>query len=179
MTSDNTLIETPASHGKFPPFQSENFPSQLVWLVLTFALLYVLMTKIALPRIGFGISERSKRIAEDIAAAQAFKERSDAAQAAYETMLAEARTQGQDIMSAERQRRAAAAEATNKRLEAELHGRLSAAEKSIAASREAAIENVGIFAAETAAAIVARLLSQTPSPYEVAVELPDAAEVEG
>ena len=114
-------------------------------------LLYVLMSRIALPRIGAILAERGKRIADDIAAAQRFKERSDAAHAAYEKALADARSRAQAIANATREQQAAAAEATNKRLEAQLHERLAAAEQSIAASRTAAMGNVGGIASDTAA----------------------------
>lgn len=174
MTTANTSTEV-ASHGKFPPFQGENFPSQLVWLALTFALLYLLMAKVALPRIGLGIAERSKRIAEDVAAAQTFKERANAAVAEYETTLAEARTRGQDLVSSARKQHAQAAEAANKRLAAELHERLAGAETSIATSRDAAIGNIGVIAAETAAAIVERLLGKPPPFYAAAATSRDAA----
>jgi F-type H+-transporting ATPase subunit b len=163
--------EAPAGQNKFPPFQTENFPSQLVWLTLTFVLLYVLMAKVALPRIGSILAERSKHIADDIAAAQRLKERSDAAHAAYEKALADARTRAQGIANTTRERQAAAAEETNKRLEAELHERLAAAEKSIAASRHAAMGNVGSIAAETASAIVERLIGKTPTAHEVSAAL--------
>ena len=52
--------------GGFPPFQSQTFASQLVWLVIAFVLLYVLMAKWALPRVGSIIESRQKRIADDI-----------------------------------------------------------------------------------------------------------------
>ena len=63
---------------------------------------------------------------------------------------------------------AAEAEATNKRLEAELHEKLAAAERSIAASRAAAMANVASIAAETAAAIVERLIGAAPAQPDVA-----------
>lgn len=179
MTSATTSSEVPATHGEFPPFQSENFPSQLVWLALTFTLLYVLMAKVALPRIGRIIAERSKRIAEDVAAAQRFKERSDAANAAYETTLAEARARSQDVVNTAHKAHAQAAEESNKRLEAELRERIAAAEKSIALSRDAAIESVGGIAAETAVAIVERLVGKTPPPHEVSAALRDASKAKG
>jgi F-type H+-transporting ATPase subunit b len=158
------------SHGQsgFPPFQTEHFPSQLVWLGLTFILLYVLMAKIALPRIGSILADRAKRIAEDIGAAQQLKERSDAAHAAYEKALADARGRAQAIANETREREAAAAEQTNKRLEAELHQRLAAAEQSIAAKRESAMANVGTIAADTASAIVERLIGKAPPARDVA-----------
>src|SRR5580658_2533304 len=83
--------QAPAGHPAFPPFQAEHFPSQLIWLAVSFVLLYVLMAKVALPRIAAIFAERSKRIGDDLKAAQGFKEQSDAAHAAYEKALADAR----------------------------------------------------------------------------------------
>jgi len=173
MAAPTANTEAPAGKGGFPPFQTQNFPSQLVWLTLTFILLYVLMAKVALPRIGSILAERSKRIADDIAAAQRFKERSDAAHAAYEKALADARSRAQGIANSTRERQAAAAGEINKRLEAELHERLAAAEKSIAATRTAAMGNVGTIAADTASAIVERLIGKAPAAHEVAAALGD------
>jgi len=59
--------------GAFPPFQSQTFASQLVWLVIAFVLLYVLMLKVALPRVAEIIENRQKRIADDIADAGKLK----------------------------------------------------------------------------------------------------------
>jgi F-type H+-transporting ATPase subunit b len=145
-----------------------NFPSQLVWLAVTFVLLYVLMSRVALPRIASILADRDKRIADDIAAANRFKEQSEAAHAAYEKALADARSRAQSIANATREQQAAAAEATNKQLEAQLHERIAAAEQSIAANRTSAMSNVGSIASDTAAAIVERLIGQAPAAHEVA-----------
>jgi F-type H+-transporting ATPase subunit b len=171
MATPTATTEAPAGKHKFPPFQSENFPSQLFWLTLCFVLLYVLMAKIALPRIGSILADRSKRIGDDIAAAQQLKERSDAAHAAYEKALTDARSRAQGIANATREQQAAAAEVTNKRLEAELHQRLAAAEKSIAATRSAAMSNVGAIAGDSASAIVERLIGKAPAAHEVTAAL--------
>jgi F-type H+-transporting ATPase subunit b len=171
MATPTATTETPAGKHEFPPFQSENFPSQLFWLTLSFVLLYVLMSKIALPRIGSILADRSKRIGDDIAAAQQLKERSDAAHAAYEKALADARNRAQGIANATREQQAAAAQATNKRLETELHERLATAERSIAATRSAAMGNVGAIAGESASAIVERLIGKAPEAHEVTAAL--------
>jgi F-type H+-transporting ATPase subunit b len=168
MAATTASTEAPGGHGGFPPFQSENFLSQLVWLAVTFVLLYVLMSRIALPRIAGILAGRDKRIADDIAAANRLKEQSDAAHAAYEKALADARGRAQSIANATREQQAAAAEATNKQLEAQLHERIAAAEQSIAASRASAMSNVGGIAGDTAAAIVERLIGQAPTAHEVA-----------
>ncbi len=168
MAETTANSEGHAGQTAFPPFESQHFPSQLIWLALTFILLYVLMAKIALPRVGSILAERSKRIADDVAAAQGLKERSDAAHAAYEKALADARGRAQGIANETRERETAAAEETNKRLEAALHERLAAAEQSIAGKRESAMANVGAIATDTAGAIVERLIGKAPAADEVA-----------
>jgi F-type H+-transporting ATPase subunit b len=174
MAAPTAHTEAPAGQSKFPPFETEYYPSQFVWLVLSFVLLYVLMSKLVLPRIDSILAARSKRIADDIAAAQQFKERSEAASAAYEKSLADARARAQGIASETRERQAAEAEETNKRLEAQLHERLAAAEESIAATRAAAMGHVGSIAADAAAAIVERLIGRAPEARQVEAALADA-----
>ena len=99
-------------HGKgFPPFDSSTFASQLLWLVITFVALYLLMSRVALPRVGAIIENRQKRIAGDLAEAQGMKDQSDAAIAAYEKALAEARGRAQALANETREKQAAAAEA--------------------------------------------------------------------
>ena len=166
MAEPTAHTETSGKHA-FPPFEVQHFPAQVLWLALTFVLLYVLMSRVALPRIGAILAERRRRITEDLAAAQRFKEQSEAANAAYQKALADARARAQAIANETRQRHAAATEAANKRLEAQLHEKLAAAEQSIAASRAAAMANVGSIAAETAAAIVERLIGTAPAPGDV------------
>src|ERR1700730_3192679 len=167
--------QAPAGHPPFPPFQAEHFPSQLAWLVVSFVLLYVLMAKVALPRIGAIFAERSKRIGDDLKAAQGFKEQSDAAHAAYEKALTDARVRAQAIAAETREQQAAAAEATNKRLEAQLHERLAAAETTRAATRPPARGNVGATARNPAPATVERLIGRPPAEHEVTAALAEAS----
>jgi F-type H+-transporting ATPase subunit b len=176
MAEPTAHTEAPAGQGgrpAFPPFQTETFPSQLVWLALTFVLLYVLMSRLALPRVGAILEARSKRISDDLAAANRAKEQSDAAHAAYEKSLADARSRAQAIAAETHQKQVAGAEATNKRLEGELHEKLAAAERSIASTRSSAMSNVGSIASDTAAAIVERLIGQAPAQHEVAAAVGD------
>ena len=64
-------------HGGFPPFQSETYASQLVWLAVAFVLLYVLMSKLALPRVAAIIESRQNQIEGDLADASRIKSQSD------------------------------------------------------------------------------------------------------
>jgi F-type H+-transporting ATPase subunit b len=175
MAETEAHTEAPGEKHTFPPFESQNFPSQLFWLALTFILLYVLMSRIALPRIGSIFAERSKRISDDLAAANRFKEQSEAANTAYQKSLADARARAQSIAAETHNQQAAQAEATNKKLEAQLHDKLAAAEQSIAATRNTAMANVGSIATETAAAIVERLIGTAPAPGDVSAAVADVS----
>jgi F-type H+-transporting ATPase subunit b len=145
-------------HGKgFPPFDGKTFPSQLLWLALVFIALYVLMSRVALPRIGSIIENRRSRIDGDLAEAQNLKGQSDAAIAAHEKALSDARGRAQTLANETREKAAAAAEARRKEVDAGLQTRIADAEKTIASTRSAAMTNVHGIATDAAAAIVERL----------------------
>ncbi|HEX4408043.1 MAG TPA: F0F1 ATP synthase subunit B' [Xanthobacteraceae bacterium] len=177
MAGPTTYTEKPEPAGVFPPFQSEHYPSQLVWLTISFVLLYVLMSKIALPRIAAIMADRSKRVGDDLAAAERLKEQSNAAHAAYEKALADARSRAQGIASSTREQQTREAEAANKTLEAQLNEQLAAAERSIAATRTTAMGHVRGIAADTASAIVERLIGKAPASQDVAAALDASASV--
>ena len=138
---------------------------------MTFVLLYVLMAKVALPRIGSIFEGRSKPISDDLPEAQRFREKSDAANVAYQQSLADARARAQSIASTMRAQQAATAEKSNKELEDHLRAQLAAAEESIARTRQAAMTHTGEIAAETTAVIVERLIGISPTAEEIAEAL--------
>ena len=127
-----------------------------------------------LPRIGAIIESRQKSIADDLAGAASLKAESDAAIAAYEKALAEARARAQAIANETRDKQAAAAEATRKRLEGELNAKLAEAEKTIAATKQAAMTNVRGIAAGATKAIVERLIGKAPSDSAVDAAVADS-----
>jgi F-type H+-transporting ATPase subunit b len=146
----------------FPPFQKDTFASQLVSLLVAFVALYLIVSRIALPRVGSLLDERQNAIEGDLAAAQKLKDESDSALKAYESELAAARSRAQAIGAETREKLNAAAEAQRKTLEDQLSVKLADAEKTIAATREAAMRNVRGIAAEAATAIVQRLTGLAP-----------------
>jgi F-type H+-transporting ATPase subunit b len=158
----------PGEHkGAFPPFDAHTFASQLLWLVIAFVALYALMSRWALPRVGAIIESRQQRIAGDVAEAGRLKQDSEAALAAYEKALADARARAQAIANETRDKHAAAADARRKTLEDELNARIAESEKSIAATKQAAMSSVRGIAEEATRAIVERLVGNTPNEQVV------------
>ena len=152
--------EAGGEHASFPPFESGTFPSQLLWLAITFGALYYFMSKKALPAVGKVIENRKARIARDLDDAAAMQQQADAAAEAHAKMLADARLKAQGVAQASRDKLAAESEAKRKVLEDELAGKLAAAEAQIAATRAQAMTNVGAIAKDAASAIFERLLGR-------------------
>jgi len=160
--------EVPAGHPNFPPFQQDTFASQLFWLAITFALLYIVMAKVALPRVGSIIEARRARIDGDLGEANRLKLSAEDAMAAYEKSLAEARGRAQTIGNETRDRLNAEAEQSRKALDEQLNKKLAEAEKTIAATKLQAMSNVRSIAIDAAGAIVTRLIGTAPAESAVA-----------
>ena len=167
-TTTHTEADGGEHNGGFPPFDPSTFPSQLVSLAITFVALYLIVSRVALPRVGSVIDARQNAIEGDLAEAQKLKDESEAALKDYESELAAARARAQAIGAENREKLNAAADAERKALEQRLAERLAEAEKTIAATRNAAMTNVRSIAADAASAIVQRLTGRAPDGKTVA-----------
>ena len=158
----------------FPPFEPASFGPQLLWFAIAFGLLYYLMSKIALPRVGAILHDRFTRIAKDLDDAQALRGESEAAVAAYEQSLTDARDKAKGIAQATRDKLAAETDARRRTLEGELADKLAGAEATIRARTDAAMSNVRGIAADAAGAIVEQLTGRPADPAAIEAALDDA-----
>lgn len=147
----------------FPPFDTSTFGGQLAWLAITFAVLYVMLSRVVLPRLTGTIETRDRTITSDLEAAQAMKARAEAAGTAYEKALADARARAQALATETRAALNAKSDARRKELEGKLSEKLAAADATIAARKTEAMGNVRSIAQDSAAAIIERLTGQ-PAP---------------
>lgn len=145
----------------FPPFDPNYFVPQLVWLVITFGALYLLMSRLALPRVAGIIENRRERIAGDIGKAADLNEEAGAAKSEYEQALADARAKAHTIAGETRDKMKAEADELRAAADAKLDEQMAAAETRIAATKEKALANVREVAADAAATIVHQLTGET------------------
>lgn len=159
-----TPLEGTEAHGGeahvFPPFDVKTFPSQLLWLAISFALLYALMARLVLPRLTAILAERRGRIASDLDMAQAMKAETEQAMANYENALKTAREQASVIAQEMRDTLKAEMDAERARIESGLTARIAEAETKIKASRDKAMQDVEAIASEAAEAIVSTLIGE-------------------
>ena len=167
-THTETGVPAKPEHEAFPPFDPRHFPSQLLWLAITFGAFYYLVSKLVTPRLGGIIAAREGRIAGDLAEAKRMKDEADAAVAKYEQELAEARAKAQVIAREAGDVAKAKADAERVALEADLSKKISEAEASIAAIKTRALAEVETVAEDTAAEIVERLTGVTVTKSDAA-----------
>ncbi|MCB1488883.1 MAG: F0F1 ATP synthase subunit B [Bauldia sp.] len=166
-THQGTVQETPGEHKTFPPFDATTFASQLLWFAITFALLYYLMAKVALPRIGSILEGRRDRIAADLDQAERLKGESEDAAAAYETALGEARARASAIAESAREAAKSKADAQRAEVEGSLAAKLADAETRIAEIKTQALAEVGTIAGDAADAVVNTLIEGKVTAKEV------------
>jgi F-type H+-transporting ATPase subunit b len=141
-----------------PQLDLSTFPSQLFWLAVTFLLLYLLMSWVALPRVSAMIVARRTRIEGDLERAAQMKAEAEAVIAAYERSLADARAQAQATLKQAMDRFGAeAAERQRKAAEA-LSVETSAAERRIAEAKTQALASLRAVAIDVARTATRRLV---------------------
>jgi F-type H+-transporting ATPase subunit b len=166
-TTESTAHEG-GHKGAFPPMDASTFPSQIFWLVIFFALLYLLMSRLALPKMAAVLERRHKTIEGDLAKASALKNETEAAVQAYEKALADARAKAQGIAAETRAKMASEMDAERTALESKISAKTAEAETRIGAAKASAMKDVGEVAAETAAEIVSELTGASVSKAEAA-----------
>lgn len=152
------MATEPAEHAAgMPQLDFSTFPNQIFWLAVTLVVIYLILSRIALPRIGSVLAERSGTITNDLGAADELNQKAKAAEAAYEKALADARAEAAKIVAETKVGIAADVAVELGKANVRIAARTAESEKAIAEIRASAIENVSAVAKDTAEALVASL----------------------
>ena len=157
--SHTTTVGVEEGHKKvFPPFDATTFSSQLFWFAIAFGALYLIMSRIALPRIGSVIEERRSRIRRDLDEAERLKGETERALRAYEQAVGDARGNATKIAQETRDKLKGEVDAERQRVDKEIGERLAKAEAQIKSATAQAMGRVSEIATDTAETIVAELV---------------------
>lgn len=152
------------------PFDPTTIAPQLIWLALTFGVLYLIMSKIALPRISDILEVRHDRIRGDLAEAERLRQQTDRAIASYEEALATARQNAHNIAQETRDKLQTNINTQKAKVEAELAEKIAAAEVQIAHAQRDALSHIDEIASDTAKTIVTELVGHVAdADYQDAV----------
>ena len=150
-----------------PQLAFEDWAPQLMWLAISFIALYVVMARVALPRIATVIEERRDRIASDLDEAEQLRQSTEDAIAAYEQALAEARSRAHAIAQETRDALSREVEAEKMDVEKQIAKKTEEAEKAIADAKSAAVANLNEVASGAAETIVKELIGGKLTKAEV------------
>lgn len=155
----------------FPPFDTSHFPSQLFWLALLFGFLYIVLSRLILPRLGGVMERRESTIARDLDEAARMNDQAVDAQNAVEVSIAEAQAKARETASKARTKIDTEISIATTKVDAELDTKLVEAEARIAKLRTTAMKNVETIASDTATSILARFnTSASTAELETAVK---------
>jgi F-type H+-transporting ATPase subunit b len=166
----HTGTEQTAGHeakGGLPQLDTTTFASQLFWLLITFVTLYVVMSRVALPRLEGVMAERKGRIKGDLESAAKAKRDSEAAIAGYDKALADARTRALKMSDELRNTVQADINAKSDAAAKQLAADTSKAEAGIAEMRQRAMARVGDVARESVADMVAKLTGEAANANDI------------
>ncbi len=138
-----------------PQLDFSTFPNQIFWLVVTLVVIYLVLSRIALPRIGAVLAERSGTITNDIAAAEELKQKAVEAEAAYDQALADARAQAGAIVADAKAEMQAELDVELKKADKKIAAKSAESEAAIAEIRDGAVKSVTQVAKDTAKELVA------------------------
>ncbi|MCA0401707.1 MAG: F0F1 ATP synthase subunit B' [Proteobacteria bacterium] len=147
----------------FPPFDTSTFAGQLFWLAITFGTLYLLMSRVALPRIGSILEERQEKIERALGAASDAQKAAETSASELETSLAKAKANAQAIAQEARTKSGKEIDAKRKTVESDLAAKMIAAESAIAETKAKAMANVEDIAREAVEAMVETLTGKKPT----------------
>jgi F-type H+-transporting ATPase subunit b len=151
-----------------PQLNFADYPPQLIWLAITFVLLYVLMARLALPSVSRVLERRQAKIANDLEAAEKRRAEAEEALAAYEKTLAAARGDAQAAVKAASDEMAKLQAQREAAFAAEIGKRTREAEAQIEAAKQRALAETRNVAGEIAGTITAKLAQLTPSADQIA-----------
>lgn len=140
-----------------PQLNIATFEEQVVWLFLTFIVLFVIVSRLVLPRVTKVLEEREERIANDLDTAERLRKDAEDVKNAYEEAVAKARKKAQDTILGAKEKIQADIAKAQAELDADLSAKAAEAEARIVKAREEALASVGDVAAEVAGELVSKL----------------------
>lgn len=141
-----------------PQLDLAGFPSQIIWLVITFVILWLLMAKIALPRVGLVLEERQKKIDENLDLAENLRDEARGALDAYEKSIADARDNARGSVTEAVRQMSDSAQARHAEKSEELAAEIKEAEARIDAAKQQAISGIQEAAATVASSAAEKLI---------------------
>jgi len=153
-----------AAHGSapgMPQLDFTTFSNQIFWLAVALVAIYLILSRVALPRITAVLAERQGTITNDIAAAEELKAKAVEAENVYNKALADARAEAQRIVAETRAEIQVGLDEAIAKADVEISAKAAESEKAIAEIKAGALDSIKTVANDTAAEVVAAFGGKT------------------
>ncbi len=140
-----------------PQLCADWIPNQIFWLLVTLVVIYLVLSRIALPRIGAVLAERKGTISNDLAAAEELRQKAVAAEKAFNDALIAARGEAAKIVAAAKADIQKDLDVATKAAEVQIAAKTAESQKTIGDIRAGAVEAITEVAKDTAIELVAAL----------------------
>lgn len=151
-----------------PQLDPSVWPTQLFWLAITFIALYLIIWRVALPRIAEVLEARQRKLDDDLKKAAALKDEAQAILAEYEKLRASAQASAHEVLQKAQDAMKAEAERQGRELAARLSQQTEEAEARIAQAKSTALASLESTVSEVVAAATEKLIGVKASEQEIA-----------
>ena len=168
-----------AESGGMPQLNPEFWVSQIFWLILTFGVLYVVLSKLILPKISNNLESRKSQILENIEAAEKQREDSESKLKEYEKIISKTKLEAKNIFNQAREK--ALKDINNKKeiLDKQIDDEINKAEQEILAFRKNAPEKINKIAIETSSELIQKLIGTDVNSSSISAIVDDLSRKNG
>jgi F-type H+-transporting ATPase subunit b len=168
-----------AESGGMPQLNPEFWISQIFWLTLTFGILYIVLSKLILPKISNNLESRKSQILENIEAAEKQREDSETKIKEYEEIITKSRIDAKTIFNQAREKALKDINAKREVLDKQIDEEINKAEVEIKFLREAAPEKINKIAIETSSELIQKLIGAEVNNSSISAIVDDLSKRNG
>ena len=147
-----------AESGGMPQLNPEFWVSQIFWLILTFGIMYVVLSKLILPKISNNLESRKSQILENIEAAEKQREDSESKLKEYDTIISRSKIEANSIFNQAREKAIKDIATKREMLNKQIDDEIAEAEKEIKALKKSAPNKINKIAIETSTDLIQKLI---------------------
>jgi len=168
-----------AESGGMPQLNPEFWISQIFWLILTFGILYVVLSKLILPKISSNLESRKSQILENIEAAEKQREDSEAKLKEYEVIISKSKLEAKNIFNQSREKVLRDINSKKDLLNKQIDEEVAKAEQEINALRKSAPDKINLIAIETSSELIQKLIGTEVNNSSISAIVDDLSKRSG
>ena len=168
-----------AESGGMPQLNPEFWVSQIFWLTLTFGILYIVLSKLILPKISANLELRKSQIQENIEAAEKQRENSETKLNEYEEIILKSKLEAKNIFRDAREKVLKDINSKKETLDKQIDEEIRKSEEEIEVLKKAAPEKINIIAIETASDLVKKLIGAETNSSSISAIVNDLSKKNG